>query len=134
MSCWRKCNAQIKNADLSILKEAAKKVGLTVNENVKKVGTSYGYSERNNAFVDGAFVHEGRQVQIGYRLKGDNDCLEIVGDFWNTPWDSEAFVGTLGQVYREIQIQQQAELMGYTVEEVTTNTEGDTVITCYAWA
>jgi len=48
--------------------------------------------------------------------------------------NNETFLGTLGQLYREIQIQQQAEMMGYTVDSITTNAQGDTVIEVYAWA
>ena len=134
MSCWRKCSAQIKNADLAILKEAAKKAGLTVNESVKKVATSYGSYDSNSAKVDGAFVNKGHQLQLGFVLNGENGCLEIVGDFWQSGLDSESFIGTLGQLYREVQIQQQVEMFGYTVESITTNAEGDTVIQAYAWA
>jgi len=134
MSCWRKCSAQIKNADLAILKEAAKKAGLTVNESIKRVGTSYGGYDSNSSKVDGAFVYQGRQLQLGFILNGEDGCLEVVGDFWNTPFSSELFIGTLGQLYREVQIQQQVEMFGYTIDSVTTNAEGDTVIEAYAWA
>ena len=134
MSCWRKCSAQIKNADLAILKEAAKKAGLAVNESVKKVATSYGSYDSNSAKVDGAFIKKGHQLQLGFVLNGENGCLEIVGDFWQSGLDSESFIGTLGQLYREVQIQQQVEMFGYTVESITTNAEGDTVIQAYAWA
>ena len=134
MSCWRKCSAQIKNADLAILKEAAKKADLTVNESVKRVATSYGGYDSNSAKVDGAFIYKGQQLQLGFILNGENGCLEIVGDFWQTCLDSEHFIGTLGQLYREVQIQQQVEMFGYTIDSVTTNAEGDTVIEAYAWA
>lgn len=134
MSCWRKCASVIKDTDLDILKEAAQKMGLGVDTTTKRVGTSYGIADTNSANVDGAFTKNGRRLELGYLLKGSSGNLEIVGDFWSTGLNSETFLGTLGQLYREIQIQQHAELMGYTVDSVTTNAQGDTVIEVYAWA
>lgn len=134
MSCWRKCASVIQDVDIDILKEAAKNMGLSIDTKVKRVGTSYGYRDTNEANVDGAFVQRGEQLQLGYLLKGESGNLEIVGDFWSTGLNHETFLGTLGQLYREIQIQQQAELMGYTIDSVTTNAQGDTVIEVYSWA
>lgn len=134
MSCWRKCASVIQDTDLDILKEAAEKMGLGIDTNIKRVGTSYGAYDTNSANVDGAFTKHGDKLQLGYVLKGTSGSLEIVGDFWSTGLNNETFLGTLGQLYREIQIQQQAEMMGYTVDSVTTNAQGDTVIEVYAWA
>lgn len=133
MSCWRKCASVIQDVDLDILKEAAEKMGLNIDTNVKHVGTSYGTFDTNEAHVDGAFTKNGQILQLGYLLKGESGNLEVVGDFWSTGLNHELFLGTLGQLYREIQIQQQAELMGYTVDSVSTNAQGDTVIEVYAW-
>lgn len=134
MSCWRKCASVIKDTDIDILKEAAKKMDLDINTSIKRVGTSYGAYDTNSANVDGAFMKRGQTLQLGYVLKGNSGNLEIVGDFWSTGLNNETFLGTLGQLYREIQIQQQAEMMGYTIDSVTTNAQGDTVIEVYAWA
>ena len=134
MSCWRKCASVIQDVDLDILKQAAEKMNLGIDTNVKHVSTSYGVNDTNAANVDGAFTKHGSRLQLGYLLKGESGNLEVVGDFWSTGLNHESFLGTLGQLYREIQIQQQAELMGYTVDSVTTNAQGDTVIEVYAWA
>lgn len=134
MSCWRLCSSTIKDVDESILKEAAEKMGLGINTAIKHVGTSWGIGDTNDANVDGAFTKNGQQLQLGFVAKGENGNLEVVGDFWGSGLNHEVFLGTLGQLYREIQIQQQAELMGYTIDSITTNAEGDTVIEIYAWA
>lgn len=134
MSCWKKCSSSIKNVDQDILKEAANKLGVGINTNVKHVSTSYGFGDTNGAMVDGAFVYNGKQLQLGFVTDRKTGELQVVGDFWGTGLDSEAFMGTLGQLYREIQIQQQAQLMGYTVDSVSTDAEGNTVIEVYAFA
>lgn len=134
MSCWRKCASVIRDTDIDILKEAVGKMGLGIDTNVKRVGTSYGTYDTNSANVDGAFIKNGHKLELGYVLKGSSGNLEVVGDFWNSGLNNETFLGTLGQLYREIQIQQQAEMMGYTIDSVTTNAQGDTVIEVYSWA
>jgi len=134
MSCWRQCSCVLKNVNMEHLKEAAGKMGLTINESVKHIATSYGNFERNNGTVDGAFVMNGKQLQLGYVLKGQDGNFNVVGDFWSTGLNSETFIGTLGQLYQEINIQAQLELQGYTVERVETNAQGDTEIEAYCWA
>lgn len=134
MSCWRQCSCVLKNVNMAYLKEAAKKMGLEIDESVKTIGTSYGNYERNRGTVDGAFVKNGKQLQLGYVLAGEDGNLNVVGDFWSTGLNSETFLGTLGQLYQEINIQAQLELQGYTVENVTTNAQGDTEIEAYCWA
>jgi len=134
MSCWRQCSCVLKNVNMAYLKEAAKKMGLEIDESVKTIGTSYGNYERNRGTVDGAFVKNGKQLQLGYVLAGEGGNLNVVGDFWSTGLNSETFLGTLGQLYQEINIQAQLELQGYTVESVVTNAQGDTEIEAYCWA
>lgn len=134
MSCWRQCSCVLKNVNMAYLKEAAKKMGLEIDESVKSIGTSYGNYERNRGTVDGAFVKNGKQLQLGYVLVGEDGNLNVVGDFWSTGLNSETFLGTLGQLYQEINIQAQLELQGYTVESVVTNAQGDTEIEAYCWA
>ena len=134
MSCWRHCSCTLSNVDEKILQEAAKKMELSIDTSIKTVGTSYGNYERNTANVDGAFVKNGRQLQLGYLLKGAYGKFEIIGDFYSTGLDPERFIMTLGQLYQEINIQIQAELMGYTVDHVGVNAEGDTEIEIYQWA
>lgn len=134
MSCWRKCDSSIHNATKETLRAAAERMGLGINDTVRNVETSYGNYESNRAVVDGAFTNGGRVIQLGYLLSGEGGTLQIVGDFWGTGIDSENFMGTLGQIYREIEIQTQAELMGYTVDTITTNADGDTEIEIFQWA
>ena len=134
MSCWRQCSCVLKNVNMAYLKEAAKRMGLEIDESVKTIGTSYGNYERNRGTVDGAFVKNGKQLQLGYVLAGEDGKLNVVGDFWSTGLNSETFLGTLGQLYQEINIQAQLELQGYTVERVETNAQGDTEIEAYCWA
>lgn len=134
MSCWRQCSCVLKNVNMAYLKEAAKKMGLDIDESVKSIGTSYGDYERNRGTVDGAFVKDGKQLQLGYVLAGADGNLNVIGDFWSTGLNSETFLGTLGQLYQEINIQAQLELQGYTVESVITNAQGDTEIEAYCWA
>lgn len=134
MSCWKKCSSSITNVDLDTLKAAANKMGVGINTQTKYVSTSYGFGDSNGASVDGAFVFKGRQLQLGFVTDKKTGEFQVVGDFWGTGLNSESFMGSLGQIYREIQIQQQAELMGYTIDSVTTDAEGNTVIEVYAFA
>lgn len=105
MSCWRECASQVHNTNLETLKQAAERMGLGINENVKRVATSYGNYERNEGNVNGAFTKNGRPLQLGYVLSSKEDnTLKIVGDFWSTGLSSETFMGELGQIYRTNQM------------------------------
>jgi hypothetical protein len=136
MSCWRNftCNV-LKNVDKDIAKKAFAEMGLSLDEKVKSVATSYfGGSESNAGNVDAAFVKNGKQIQLGVVWNGEEDKLQIVGDFWNTGIDDRSFIGTLSQIYQKINIQTQLELNGYTIDSVETNAKGEVEIEAYAWA
>ena len=134
MSCWRTANCELKNINEDILEEAAKTMGLGINRSIKRVHTSYGNYETNDARVDGVFTKHGRELPIGYVLKDGEGKLAMRGDFWQTGIDPDTFMGELGQRYTEANIRDTALAQGYTIESVVVNAEGDTEIVCYAWA
>lgn len=136
MSCWREYNANLKNVDKDILREACKRMGMDLDESVKHIETTYGSYEHNEGTVDAAIVKDGRQLQLGlvYADANAEGKLGVRGDFWGTGIDQATFVGQLGQYYQEIAAPRALENAGWTIENTEINADGDTEIELYMTA
>ena len=117
MSCWRTYTCDVlKDVDKAIVVEALAKMGLSLNENEKKV---YGRYERKESPCDGVLVRGTEQLDMGVILDDGTGHLQLVGDFWGTGLNSSTFQDELSRAYQRINIIAQAELNGWTVDEDT---------------
>ena len=133
MSCWRtySCEA-LKNVDKELAKKALEKMGVQVDETVKFIDAPYAMSEVKSGNVDAGFVKNGNAVPVGVIWKNADGLMEIVGDFWNTGIDEEKFMNTVAGNVMKATLENQLELMGYTIDEATLEeTETEFVGECY---
>lgn len=131
MSCWRNYScASLKNVDKDFLMRALQEMGLGLNNNTKIVGRY----ESREANVDGALTRNGEELPLGLTICGDDGCVHVAGDFWSTGLNETKFTEDLGRIYQKINMVAQAELAGYTVENVEETADGGVEIEIYAMA
>lgn len=134
MSCWRTYTCDVlKNVSREIVVEALKGMGLGLNTNKHIV---YGSYENREADCDGVITRGAEELSMGVVFDDGTGHLQLVGDFWATGLNSDTFQDELSQAYQKINIIQQAELNGWTVDEETVQQEEDGSISmevyCYA--
>ena len=133
MSCWRTyaCNA-LKNVDKELAKKALEQMGVQVDETVKHVDAPYAYGPVKEGDVDAGFIKNGNAVPVGVIWSNADGLMEIVGDFWNTGINEEEFMNTVAGNVMKMTLENQLELMGYTIDEATLEeTEEEFVGECY---
>ena len=133
MSCWRtySCEA-LKNVDKELAKKALEKMGVQVDETVKFIDAPYATSEVKSGNVDAGFIKNGQAVPVGVIWKNKDGFMEIAGDFWRTGIDEEEFMNTVAGNVMKATLENQLELMGYTIDEATLEeTETEFVGECY---
>ncbi len=133
MSCWRTyaCNA-LKNVDKELAKKALEKMGVQVDETIKFIDAPYATSEVKSGHVDAGFIKNGEKVPVGVIWSNADGLMEIVGDFWNKDIDEREFMDTVAGNVMQATIENQLEMMGYTIDEETLE-ETDTEIICEAY-
>ena len=134
MSCWRTYTCDVlKNVSRDVVVEALKGMGLGLNTNKHIV---YGSYENREADCDGVITRGIEELSMGVVFDDGTGHLQLVGDFWATGLNSDTFQDELSQAYQKINIIQQAELNGWTVDEETVQQEEDGSISmevyCYA--
>jgi len=133
MSCWRtySCEA-LKNVDKELAKKALEQMGVQVDETVKFIDAPYAVSEVKSGNVDAGFIKNGNAVPVGVIWKNADGLMEIVGDFWRTGIDEEEFMNTVAGNVMKATLENQLELMGYTIDEsVAEETEDEIIGECY---
>lgn len=133
MSCWRtySCEA-LKNVDKELAKKALEKMGVQVDESVKFINAPYAVSETKSGSCDAGFIKNGQAVPVGVIWKNADGLMEIVGDFWNTGIDEEEFMNTVAGHVVQATLENQLEMMGYTIDESMAEETADEFIgECY---
>lgn len=128
MSCWRKYTADVlKNIDKDFFKRACEEMGISINESMNKVSSSF---ERRSEFVDGVFVKDNKPLSLGFLYNGDKDGHLIVkGDFWGTGIDERTFISQLSQLYVKHAALYQLEFgQMMTIESCEQNEQGQIII------
>lgn len=126
MSCWRECSCKLKTVDMDkdILKRALDKMGMDIDDR-KKVATSYGAFESNEANVDGAFIKDGENIQLGYVMDDGTGHFGIRGDFWGTGIDSESFLEDVSQQYMAEAFRTRFRSRRWVIQKDSVNADGE---------
>lgn len=134
MSCWRTYTCDVlKGVNRAVVEEALKKMGLGLNTENKTV---YGSYENRTSAVDGVLTRGGQDISMGVIFDDGTGHLQLVGDFYGTGLNAGTFQDELSRAYQRINIETQAELNGWTVDEATVEESADgsveMEIYCYA--
>ncbi len=136
MSCWRKYTSNVLNdVDKTLLKEACLEMGITLDENVKRVSNSWG-----NADVDCAFVVNNEVQPLGFvftnhKVDSHNAIQATVsGDFYTTGFNEASFTDQLSQLYQKYNVMDKLEQNNYIVEDCIVDENGEIIIDAYAAA
>ena len=79
-------------------------------------------------------IHE--MIDMGVILNDGTGHLQLVGDFWGTGLNEATFQDELARAYQRINIETQAELNGWTIDEesVVENADGSVEMEVYMYA
>lgn len=131
MSHYAEMKAEIlKNVDKEYLEKALNELGFTMDESDKEISDNYiGHVNVDAALYD---KNTGEKTALGVIFNDGNGYAKIVGDTWNTGFGDAELEGEYSQQYARFMLEDQLELvMGYTVESVEMNEEGQIEIMAY---
>lgn len=135
MSSWRTYSCELKDVNKDFMKKALDHMGFKLDENVTRLSNPIHY----NNDVDGVLKSKknGEKFDLGIVWNSrDTNQPTIVGDFYNTGFDSMVFMDQLTMEYN-LQLQMAAaEAAGYTIDEATmcVNADGEIEVEAYLYA
>ena len=134
MSSWRTYECRLENVNHDYMGKALDRMGFTLDTNRKTLSKSYHYN--NN--VDGVLIrNDGEELlDLGIIWNDKHGKTTIVGDFFDTGFDSMRFMNQLTMEYN-MQLQMAAaEAAGYTIDETTleVNADGELEVQAYMYA
>lgn len=134
MSVWKKIESKVLAAgvDMDLLMESLKKeLNVTLDFDTKRVRNTWGSED-----VDCALVNNGRKTALGFKISKENG-VELVGDIYGSglgyDGDQEVLMNKIAQMYQKFNIQNKLTANGWTVENMTTNNNGEIEIDVARW-
>lgn len=128
MSHWKTFKSEVlTNTKEDLLRTALSEIGVGLDTERKEIQNTWGRED-----VDMAFSVNGRGIALGLKQVGDK--MELRGDFYGTGLKESEFMDKLTQVYQKHSIVDKLETTGWTVEDITTDAEGNFVIDAYQYA
>ena len=76
-------------------------------------------------------IRQSNGYDLGFRKKGDK--YELVADFWGAKIDQEKFVNSITQSYSHLLTKQNAESLGFSIENEETREDGSIVLVLGKW-
>jgi len=134
MSCWRTYTCDVlKDVSMDMVEAALRRMNLDIDTNIKHVTGRY---ERGSSDCDGVLVKNNQMIDMGVILNDGTGHLQLVGDFWGTGLNEATFQDELARAYQRINIETQAELNGWTIDEesVVENADGSVEMEVYMYA
>lgn len=133
MSQWKSYSSNVlENVKKDLLAKACADINVSFDENIKKVGNSYG--ERGT--VDAAIIYQGKAIAMGFKFQEVNGKTKLVleGDFYATGLNEKVFMDNLAQAYQKHNVIQQVEEQGWNIDSTTVDENGEILIGAYQWA
>jgi hypothetical protein len=134
MSHWRTFkNDVLTNTKENLLKKAVTELGmgLELDSSIKSIRNSWG-----NEQVDMGLRKNGQPIALGLKkvMVDGKEKIELHGDFYSTGLNEATFMDKLSQVYSKENIIDKVNDAGWTVDNVSTDKEGNIVIDAYQYA
>ena len=128
MSVWKsvKNTTMDQNVDMDMLEIALKEMGVELDHTVNSISNTWGHET-----CTAAFVKDGKVLSLGINVD-DNGGISLVGDTWGTglggDGKQDALMNRIAQLYNSALYQDRLVGMGYDIDSVTTNENGEIVI------
>ena len=128
MSVWTsvKNTTMEQNVDMDMLEIALKEMGVELDHTVNSISNTWGHET-----CTAAFVKDGKVLSLGINVD-DNGGISLVGDTWGTglggDGKQDALMNRIAQLYNSALYQDRLVGMGYDIDSVTTNENGEIVI------
>ena len=128
MSVWKsvKNTTMEQNVDMNMLEIALKEMGVELDHTVNSISNTWGHET-----CTAAFVKDGKVLSLGINVD-NNGGISLVGDTWGTglggDGKQDALMNRIAQLYNSALYQDRLVGMGYDIDSVTTNENGEIVI------
>lgn len=128
MSVWKsvKNTTMEQNVDMDMLEIALKEMGVELDHTVNSISNTWGHE-----VCTAAFVKDGKVLSLGINVD-NNGGISLVGDTWGTglggDGKQDALMNRIAQLYNSALYQDRLVGMGYDIDSVTTNENGEIVI------
>lgn len=128
MSVWKsvKNTTMEQNVDMDMLEIALKEMGVELDHTVNSISNTWGHET-----CTAAFVKDGKVLSLGINVD-NNGGISLVGDTWGTglggDGKQDALMNRIAQLYNSALYQDRLVGMGYDIDSVTTNENGEIVI------
>ena len=127
-------NDCLKTTERSMLLKSLREIEVELDFNNRTIRNTWIEST-----VDAAIVYKGKRIAAGLNFKTNEDgteSVEVVGDFYGTGLNQEAFTNQIAQVYKKNDIINKCEEQRWYIDEenVTMNDKGEYVIQAYRYA
>ena len=128
MSVWKsvKNNTMERAVDMDMLTKALAEMGVTLDFTVNNISNTWGHET-----CSAAFVKNGRVLSLGINVDAKGG-ISLVGDTYGTglggDGKQDALMNRIAQLYNSALYQDRLVGMGYDIDSVTTNENGEIVI------
>jgi hypothetical protein len=139
MSHWKKFESNVLK---SVKRDTLGKALADMSTQLRSViGLDYSTTRISNTWgketVTAAFTVNGKVIALGANLSPNADgteALQVSGDFYGTGLNENGFVDKLAQSYKKVDIIEQVEEQGWTIDEINFDAKGEVVIDAYRTA
>lgn len=135
MSSWRTYSCELKNVNKDFMKKAFDRMGFILDNSVTRLSNSLHINNNVDAVLRDKKSGKAFDLGVVWDYRGDQKPT-VVGDFYNTGFDSMVFMDNLTMEYN-LQLQMAAaEAAGYTIDESTigVNADGELEVEAYLYA
>lgn len=135
MSSWRTYSCELKNVNKDYMKKAFDHMGFILDNTVTHLSNSRHYNNNVDAVLRDKKSGNVYDLGLVWEYK-DTHQPTVVGDFYNTGFNSLTFMDELTMEYN-LQLQMAAaEAAGYTIDETTmcVNADGELEVEAYLYA
>lgn len=122
----------LRNCNLDTLKEAVSKLGYDLDVADSYMKTRYGEGDDVCAKL---VSRDGNTLEIGFKkvtLQNGEYDLKLVGEFWHTGLNQQAFMNDVRREYRVLDIKSKLEAHGYYFDFETVDEDNNVIMECYA--
>jgi hypothetical protein len=128
----------LKNVKRGTLDIAIAEMGQSIKMNL---GLDYKATEIKNTWghekVTAAFTKDSKVLSLGVNLipnQEGTESLQVTGDFYSTGLNEATFTDQLSQSYKKVDVTEQLEEQGWSIDEVTVDEHGQIIIEAYQLA
>lgn len=124
----------LKNVDPGLFNHMIKNLkvdghgALSLNTKKHSIHVPQALGRKTEDDVDCVLQENGVDTSIGFKIRGENNILQIRGDFWRTGFDEKTFGNIIAQNYTVEKVKRNAKIAGQNLVKKTVKNDGAIVL------